>query len=124
MGRKILMTICIIGMISGAASMVFTAMDKQYTGSIFYLILFFINVFGFYVAKNEAESNKVTVPKKHFDNAHCMLEIQRQVLTDEYMEGMYNGMELILCTFENRKPIWASELDTDQKEEGNLNENL
>lgn len=117
MGRKIFMTICIIGMISSAASMVFTAMDKQYTGSIFYLILFFINVFGLYVAKNEVEPNKVTVLKKHFDDAHYMLEIQSQVLTDEYMKGMYNGMELILCTFENREPIWASELGTDQKEE-------
>lgn len=122
MGRKIFMTICIIGMISSAASMVFTAMDKQYTGSIFYLILFLINVFGFYTAKNEAEPNKVTVLKKHFDDAHYMLEMQRQVLTDEYMKGMYNGMELILCTFEDREPIWASELDADQKEKGNLNE--
>lgn len=124
MGRKILMTICIIGMISGAASMVFTAMDKQYTGSIFYLILFFINVFGLYVAKNKAEPSKLTVLKKHFDDAHYMLEIQSRCLDDEYMKGMYNGMELILCTFENRETIWASELDTDQKEEGNLNENL
>ena len=117
MGRKIFMIICIIGMISSAASMVFTAMDKQYTGSIFYLILFFINTFGFYAAKNEAEPNKVTILKKHFDDAHYMLEIQRQVLTDEYMKGMYNGMELILCTFEDREPIWASELDIYQKEE-------
>lgn len=53
MERKILMTICIIGMISGAASMIFAAMAKQYTGSIFYLILFFINTFGFYAAKEE-----------------------------------------------------------------------
>lgn len=58
MKRKIFMTICIIGMISGAASMIFAAIEKQYTGSIFYLILFFINVFGFYGAKNEAEPNK------------------------------------------------------------------
>lgn len=40
MERKILMTICIIGMISSAVSMIFAAMAKQYTGSIFYLILF------------------------------------------------------------------------------------
>ena len=122
MGRKILMTICIIGMISGAASMVFTAMDKQYTGSIFYLILLFINVFGFYTAKNEAEPSKVTVLKKHFDDAHYMLETQSRCLDDEYMKGMYNGMELILATIENREPIWASELGTDQKEEENLSE--
>lgn len=122
MGRKILMTICIIGMISGAASMVFTAMDKQYTGSIFYLILFFINVFGFYTAKNEAEPSKVIVLKKHFDDAHYMLETQSRCLDDEYMKGMYNGMELILATIENREPIWASELGTDQKEEENLSE--
>ena len=66
---------------------------------------------------NHGFPDEVTVPKKHFDNAHCMLEIQRQVLTDEYMEGMYNGMELILCILEDRKPIWASELDAYQKEE-------
>lgn len=53
MERKILMTICIIGMISCAASVIFTAMAKQYAGSIFYLILFFINTVGFYAAKEE-----------------------------------------------------------------------
>lgn len=53
MERKILMTIYIIGMISGAASVIFAAMDKQYAGSIFYLILFFINAVGFYAAKEE-----------------------------------------------------------------------
>lgn len=53
MERKLLMTICIIGMISGAASVIFAAIEKQYTGSIFYLILFFINTFGFYTAKEE-----------------------------------------------------------------------
>ena len=53
MERKILMTICIIGMIFGADSVIFAAIEKQYTGSIFYLILFFINVFGFYTAKEE-----------------------------------------------------------------------
>ena len=53
MERKILMTICIIGMISGAVSVIFTAIEKQYTGSIFYLILFFINAVGFYAAKEE-----------------------------------------------------------------------
>lgn len=53
MERKMLMTICIIGMISSAVSMIFAAMAKQYTGSIFYLILFFINTFGFYTAKEE-----------------------------------------------------------------------
>ncbi len=58
MERKILMTICIIGAVLASTSMVFTTIAKQYTGSIFYLILFFINVFGFYGAKNEAEPNK------------------------------------------------------------------
>lgn len=53
MKRKIYMTIGIVGATSTAASMIFTAIDKQYTGSIFYLILFFINVFVFYAAKEE-----------------------------------------------------------------------
>ena len=117
MERKIFMTICIIGAVLASTSMAFTTIAKQYTGSIFYLILFFINVFGFYTAKNEAESSKVTVLKKHFDDAHCMLEIQRCCLDDEYMKGMYNGMELVLATIEDREPIWASELDIYQKEE-------
>ena len=51
-----------------------------------------------------------------------MLETQSRCLDDEYMKGMYNGMELILATIENREPIWASELGTDQKEEENLSE--
>lgn len=117
MKRKILMMICIVGAVFASTSMVFTTIAKQYTGSIFYLILFFINVFGFYTAKNEAEPSKVTVLKKHFDDAHYMLETQSRCLDDEYMKGMYNGMELILATIENREPIWASELGTDQKEE-------
>jgi hypothetical protein len=117
MKHKIFIALCVIGMISTSVSMIWAAVEKQYDGSLFYLILFFINIFGFYTAKNEVEPNKVTVLKKHFDDAHYMLEMQRQVLTDEYMKGMYNGMELILCTFEDREPIWASELDTYQKEE-------
>lgn len=64
--------------------------------------------------KNEAEPDKVAVPKKYFDDAHNMLKTQSTCLTDEYMRGMYNGMELILSTIENREPIWASELDADQ----------
>lgn len=98
--------------------MIWAAVEKQYDGSIFYLLLFIINVFGLYATKNEAEPNKVTVLKKHFDDAHHMLKIQRDCrLDDEYMKGMYNGMELILSTIEDREPIWASELDTYQKEE-------
>ena len=53
MKRKIFITICIVGAVFASTSMVFTAIEKQYTGSIFYLILFFINTFGFYTAKEE-----------------------------------------------------------------------
>lgn len=40
MERKIFMTICIIGAVLASTSMAFTTIAKQYTGSIFYLILF------------------------------------------------------------------------------------
>lgn len=53
MERKILMTICIVGMVSTSVSMIWAAVDKQYAGSIFYLMLFIINTFGFYAAKEE-----------------------------------------------------------------------
>lgn len=56
------------------------------------------------------------------DKCHELLKVQASVITDEYMKGMYNGMELILCTLEDREPIWASELNKNQKEKGNLDE--
>ena len=70
----------------------------------------------------EDKDRYITTINKRIDECYELLEIQASGLTDEYMKGMYNGMELILATIENREPIWASELGTDQKEEENLSE--
>ena len=51
------------------------------------------------------------------DGCHELLKIQASVITDEYMKGMYNGMELVLATIEDREPIWASELDIKKRRE-------
>jgi len=36
-----------------------------------------------------------------------LLNVQRDEVGDEYMRGIYNGLELALCTFENRDPVYA-----------------
>lgn len=45
---------------------------------------------------------------KQFDEklktAKYILGIQRQSITNEYMCGFYNGMELIIALFESREP--------------------
>ena len=46
-----------------------------------------------------------------------IIELQGKSITDEDMRGLYNGMELILSTFESREPKY---IDTKLKE--NLNE--
>lgn len=46
-----------------------------------------------------------------------IVEFQRMSITDEYIRGLYNGMELILSIFESREPKY---IDTKLKE--NLNE--
>lgn len=52
----------------------------------------------------------ITTINKRIDECHELLEIQASILTDEYMKGMYNGMELILAVLENRKPVYASKV--------------
>lgn len=52
----------------------------------------------------------ITTINKRIDECHELLEIQASVLTDEYMKGMYNGMELILAVLENREPVYASKV--------------
>ena len=44
------------------------------------------------------------------DKCHELLKVQASVITDEYMKGMYNGMELILAVLENREPVYASKV--------------
>jgi len=44
---------------------------------------------------------------KKLEEAKNLKEIQGKSLTDEYMRGLYNGMELILSIFESREPIYA-----------------
>ena len=45
---------------------------------------------------------------KKLEEAKNLKEIQGKSLTDEYMRGLYNGMELILSVFESREPKYTS----------------
>lgn len=45
---------------------------------------------------------------KKLKEANNLIEIQSKNITDEYMKGLYNGMELILSIFESREPIYWS----------------
>lgn len=45
---------------------------------------------------------------KKLKEANNLIEIQSKNVTDEYMKGLYNGMELILSIFESREPIYWS----------------
>lgn len=53
MGRKIFIALCVVGMIFTLVSMIWTAVEKQYDGSIFYLVLFIINALGYHATKKE-----------------------------------------------------------------------
>ena len=44
---------------------------------------------------------------KKIKEARNLVEIQRKNITDEYIQGLYNGMELILSVFESREPKYA-----------------
>lgn len=41
---------------------------------------------------------------KKLKEANNLIEIQSKNITDEYMKGLYSGMELILSIFESREP--------------------
>ena len=41
---------------------------------------------------------------KKLKEANNLIEIQSKSVTDEYMKGLYNGMELIIALFESREP--------------------
>ena len=45
---------------------------------------------------------------ENIKNARSLVDIQTKNITDEYMQGLYNGMELILSIFESRKPQYAN----------------
>lgn len=45
---------------------------------------------------------------KKIKEARVLVETQSKNITDEYMQGLYNGMELILSIFESRKPQYAN----------------
>ena len=55
---------------------------------------------------------------KKLKKANNLIEIQSKNVTDEYMKGLYNGMELILSIFESREPIFWSkkEAENDKKD--------
>lgn len=52
----------------------------------------------------------ITTINNRLDKCHELLKVQASVLTDEYMKGMYNGMELILAVIEDRKPVYVSKI--------------
>lgn len=54
---------------------------------------------------------------KKLKEANNLIEIQSKNVTDEYMKGLYNGMELILSIFESREPKYI-----DIEPEAKLNE--
>lgn len=45
---------------------------------------------------------------KKIKEAKNLVEAQSKNITDEYMQGLYNGMELILSIFESREPQYAN----------------
>lgn len=51
MKRKVFMTLAFVGMFSAAVSMIFAAAARQCDGAIFYLILFIINTFAYFGAR-------------------------------------------------------------------------
>lgn len=61
----------------------------------------------------------MTTINNRLDKCHELLKVQASVLTDEYMKGMYNGMELILAVIEDREPVYASKILRNSKQ--NLN---
>ena len=113
---KILMGVVLMCSGSSAYLILECILSKEYIGALFYCIVFLFSLWTYYGIKHEVKVNN------RIDGCHELLKIQASVITDEYMKGMYNGMELILCTIEDRKPIWAGELDTNQREKGNLDE--
>ena len=67
----------------------------------------------------EDKDRYITTINKRIDECHELLEIQASILTDEYMKGMYNGMELILAVIEDREPVYVSKILRNSKQ--NLN---
>lgn len=106
---RVLTALILIYIGSNAYLILECILSKEYIGALFYCIVFLFSLWAYYSIKHEAKVNN------RIDGCHELLKIQASVITDEYMKGMYNGMELILCTLEDREPIWASELDTKSK---------
>jgi hypothetical protein len=48
----------------------------------------------------------IQVTEEQMKNLKELMEIQSKNLTDPYMIGLYNGMELVLSTLEKRTPIY------------------
>lgn len=65
---------------------------------------------------NEMKDNEQFIKK--LKEANNLIEIQSKNVTDEYMKGLYNGMELILSIFESREPIYWSKKEAENDKEG------
>lgn len=44
--------------------------------------------------------------KKKIKEANSLKELQSKKLEDDYMVGLYNGMELIIALMEGREPVF------------------
>src|SRR6185312_9547205 len=70
------------------------------------------SLYGKYVDTDSLEEKRVNLTKEEMlDEMRIMLEIQGENGNwnyDEYMHGMYNGMEFMLARFEGREPVYRS----------------
>lgn len=54
--------------------------------------------------------NNITITSKQLEDIQNLLKVQANNISDEYMTGLYNGMELIASIVEKRDPIFASKI--------------
>lgn len=120
MKNKIIMVMSFIGAVLAVVCMLDCSTNKEYVGSFFYAMLFACNMWAYYDSKSELGLNNITITSKQLENIQNLLEIQANNIDDEYMLGLYNGMELVLAIVEKRKPIFASEAN---REMGDENDN-
>lgn len=48
--------------------------------------------------------------KERIKNIKEIKNVQKKNLTDDYMVGLYNGMELALAIMENREPVYETNI--------------
>ena len=65
------------------------------------------------------KGGKTTISIETMDLLYDLLNNQASTVNNKYAQGMYNGMELILSTIENRRPMFkhvdGTEVSTNKK---------